>query len=128
MSDSNSNTYSVTLSDTWKFRFAFFEQNGIPGFLSNSPQFKEAFKALSFMDRIKVAMNYFAFFFGPIYLLILGLWKKALVLFALSIAASVILALFHMPAAGIAISMYYSVRANGYYYQKIVEGKDDWSI
>lgn len=68
-------------SEKWLFRFAFFERTlGKMG----SPAYRDEFKKLTFGQRIKVNFNFFAFFFGIIYLCILGLWKKGLVLFAVA--------------------------------------------
>ena len=75
-------------SPKWQFRFNFFQQHGAP----KEPGFKQAWKALSFGDRLKINMNFFAFFFGPIYLLILGMWRKALSVLGISIALGVVTA------------------------------------
>ena len=51
-------------SPKWQFRFNFFRQHGAP----KNPGFKQAWKALSFGDRLKINLNFFALFFGAIYL------------------------------------------------------------
>jgi len=68
-------------SPKWQFRFNFFRQHGAP----KNPGFKQAWKALSFGDRLKINLNFFALFFGAIYLLILGMWRKALVVNVINI-------------------------------------------
>lgn len=73
-------------SPKWQFRFNFFQQHGAP----KEPGFKQAWKALSFGDRLKININFFALFFGAIYLLILGMWRKALVVIGINIALAVI--------------------------------------
>ena len=53
--------------------------------LPKSPEYKAAYKALTFGKRILIGMNIWAFFFGFIYFLILGLWRKALTLFGINV-------------------------------------------
>jgi hypothetical protein len=52
--------------------------------------FKQAWKALSFGDRLKININFFALFFGAIYLFILGMWRKALVVIGINIALAIV--------------------------------------
>ncbi len=60
-------------SAKWQERFDFFETYGAP----NDPRYKEAVNALpGFKKKILINANVIAFFFGPIYLFVLGLWKK----------------------------------------------------
>ncbi|NHX22235.1 DUF2628 domain-containing protein, partial [Escherichia coli] len=70
------------ISEKWQERFSFFDQYGSP----KTSEYKAAYKALPFGKRILIGMNIWAFFFGFIYFLILGLWRKALTLFAINIA------------------------------------------
>lgn len=64
-------------SPKWQERFDFFETYGAP----NDPRYKEAVKTLpDFKKKILINANVIAFFFGPIYLFVLGLWKKNLAL------------------------------------------------
>ena len=73
-------------SPKWQFRFNFFQQHGAP----KEPRFKEAWKALSFGDRLKININFFAFFFGFIYLFILGMWRKALVVIGIGLVLGIV--------------------------------------
>lgn len=68
-------------SAKWQERFDFFETYGAP----NDPRYKEAVKTLpGFKKKILINANVIAFFFGPIYLFVLGLWKKNLALLGFS--------------------------------------------
>jgi hypothetical protein len=75
-------------SPKWQFRFDFFSAHGAP----SSPGFKAAYKALPFGQKIKVNFNFFALFFGCIYLFILGMWRKALTIVGLTVVLAVVLA------------------------------------
>lgn len=121
----------------WQERFAFLDANGAP----NTPTFKQAFKALPFMQRIKIQSNLLAFFFGPIYFFIVGLWRKALVGLAVTAAVIVLdLIMFAVMGAdskaadfisrmlGLGIGLSYSLTANYAYYLKEVKGQDSWNF
>ncbi|OBU67969.1 hypothetical protein A9K58_08360 [Stenotrophomonas maltophilia] len=113
-------------SPKWQFRFNFFQQHGAP----KEPGFKQAWKALSFGDRLKINMNFFAFFFGPIYLLILGMWRKALSVLGISIALGVVTAFLPDVVARpvfIALSFLVASATNYSYYLEQVKGKVSWN-
>ena len=122
-------------STKWQERFDFFNTYGAP----SDPRYKEAFKALpGFKKKILINANVIAFFFGPIYLFVLGLWKKNLALLgiflAINIALSVIFAIIGMEfprplstGLSIAMSMMYALMTNYAYYLKEVKGEQDWN-
>ncbi|MBB4128722.1 hypothetical protein GGR77_004053 [Xanthomonas translucens] len=115
------------LSPKWQFRFDFFDRHGGPA----SPGFKPAFKALpSFGDRLKINMNFFAFFFGWIYFFILGLWRKAIVLIGISVLIGV-LSLFlpkmFVNGLGVAYSVLVGMIANYAYYLEVRKGSTSWN-
>ncbi|CAH0124763.1 DUF2628 domain-containing protein [Pseudomonas mediterranea] len=122
-------------SAKWQERFNFFDTYGAP----NDPRHKEAFKALpGFKKKILINANVIAFFFGPIYLFVLGLWKKNLamigIMIGLSIAVSVIFGLMGMesPRAldtgmSAAFSVMYAIMTNYAYYLKEVKGEQSWN-
>lgn len=123
--DMDSNT-TTPLSPKWQFRFNFFEQHGAP----NTPTFKAAYKELPFGQKLKVNFNFFALFFSWIYLLILGMWRKALTILGMTIVLMV-LASF-MPAVvarGVWIgwSLLIAMTANYSYYQEKVKGNVSWN-
>ncbi|TWI57388.1 uncharacterized protein DUF2628 [Pseudomonas duriflava] len=66
----------ISYKPKWQERFAFFDKYGDP----RSETWKAAFKSLPFMKKVLINRNWLAFFFGPVYLFILGLWKMNLTL------------------------------------------------
>ncbi|WP_286070010.1 DUF2628 domain-containing protein [Stenotrophomonas sp. 57] len=113
-------------SPKWQFRFNFFQQHGAP----KEPGFKQAWKALSFGDRLKVNINFFAFFFGFIYLLILGMWRKALVVIGIGIVLTIVsLFLPDVVARPLFIAMNFLVASstNYSYYLEQVKGRASWN-
>ena len=122
-------------SAKWQERFDFFDTYGAP----SDPSYKEAFKTLpGFKKKILINANVIAFFFGPIYLFVLGLWKKNLALLgifvAINIALSVIFAIIGMEfprplstGLSIAMSMMYTLMTNYAYYLKEVKGEQGWN-
>lgn len=113
-------------SPKWQFRFNFFEQHGAP----NSPGFKAAFKTLTFGQKIKINFNFFALFFSWIYLLILGMWRKALTILGITLVLMVIVA-FLPDVVGRAIGMAWAVlialTTNYSYYLEKVKGDTSWN-
>jgi len=120
------------LPQKWQDRFAFFDKHGAP----NTRGFKEALKALpSWGEKIKIGGNWLAFFFGPIYFLILGLWKKALIGFAITVAIGVVCAFLPtsvgaLLSRGLSIGMalLWSMSANYAFYLKKVKNQDSWNF
>lgn len=117
-----------SISDKWKFRFSFLDKNGVPGFWGNTPEWKAAYKKLTFGQRLKVAMNFYALFFSVIYLLILGLWKKAVVIILLQILVGFIVFLTDFGWLGSVVSLWVAFRTNIWYYQKVVLKQQDWGL
>ncbi|WP_312737403.1 DUF2628 domain-containing protein [Stenotrophomonas sp.] len=68
-------------SAKWQFRFNFYQQHGSP----KDPRFAPAWKALPVGERLTININFLALFFSWIYLLTLGMWRKALVVIAIFI-------------------------------------------
>ncbi|WLG94184.1 DUF2628 domain-containing protein [Pseudomonas sp. FP198] len=122
-------------SAKWQERFDFFDTYGAP----NDPRYKEAVKTLpDFKKKILINANVIAFFFGPIYLFVLGLWKKNLALLgiflAINIVLSVIFAIIGMDfprplsmGLNIAMSMMYALMTNYAYYLKEIKGEQGWN-
>lgn len=121
-------------SAKWQERFAFFDANGGP----NDSRFKPAFKALKLGKKILININFIAWFFGPIYLFVLGLWKKNLTLLGVMLLTYVIVgAVFaimgkEFPAVidrglGIGFAIMYGRVTNYAYYLKEVKGEQGWN-
>jgi hypothetical protein len=117
-----------SLSEKWKFRFAFFDKNGLPAFWGATPAWREAFKTMTFGQKIKVSMNFFAYFFSVIYLLILGLWKKSILILLLNIVVAVIIAATDLRFLAFVVNIYTASRANIWFYELKVKGIQTWSL
>lgn len=122
----DSSTTPSQYSPKWQFRFNFFEQHGGP----KSPEYKAAFKALPFGQRIKVQMNFFAFFFGWIYFMILGMWRKGLALLGILVVLAMVCAFLPDVVArgvGVGWSVLVGMSANYSYYLDRVKGSTSWN-
>jgi hypothetical protein len=118
----------------WQERFAFFEAHGHPG----SQAYNAAFKALPAGKRLLLNLNFIALFFGPIYLFVLGLWKKNLALLGITMVVGVGLGMYEvfteteLPRAldtglNIAFAMMWASVTNYAYYLKEVKGRQGWN-
>ncbi len=113
-------------SPKWRFRFDFFERTGGP----QAPGYKDAFKALSFGERLKINMNFFALFFGFIYFFVLGLWRKAISLVGLWLLLVVVALLLPDALArglGVAYSVSVAMAANYAFYLDRIKGSTSWN-
>lgn len=130
MSDINTYDYKndSALSDKWKYRFAFFEKNGFPAFWKPTPAWKSAFKEMGFWEKRRVSLNFFAYFFSVIYLLILGLWKKATLVLVLNLVTFIVAALTGLGPLMYIVNFYTAWRANTWYYEYKVKGIQTWSL
>lgn len=110
------------IPDSWKRIFEMIEKAGG----SKLPNIRE----LQSGERMRVMFNWLAFFFGPIYYLIKGLWQQAVSYFAISIVVIVLLEVMGFEAlsryVGIGFSAVYATRANVSYYKKVVLGESSW--
>lgn len=81
---------SQQLKPKWQFIFGFFDKNGLPN--EKRPAYKANYRKLTYWQKIKVSTNIFAFLFTFFYFLYLGMWRKAITLFALSLIVAAIAA------------------------------------
>ncbi|EMD9275149.1 DUF2628 domain-containing protein [Cronobacter malonaticus] len=116
------------LSDKWKFRFKFIEDNGYPAVLVPTPAWREALKKLSIMERLKVSLNFITYFFSFIYLAILGLWKKSILCVLAIFVVAIISNLLNIRALMYIVPFYFACHTNVWYYDLKVKGKQDWSL
>ncbi|MTH47596.1 DUF2628 domain-containing protein [Intestinirhabdus alba] len=121
-----------TLSEKWKTRFDFCEKHGFLDFWQLVPpkEYKEAFNKLPWLERIKVRFSLRAYVFGCIYLLCLGLWRKAILVFLLAILLS-IPAMFlgrYGYIVGLVYSVFIAQNTIKWFYEKKVKGIDNWSL
>jgi hypothetical protein len=118
------------ISDAWRWKFDFYNTYGQPG---SSPAAKAAFRALPFGKRLRLASNFLAFLFGPIYFFVKGMWRKGLSLLGIWIVVMVILAALHIPdnwvrAFGIGLAAMAMSLANYAYYLHVVRGSESWNL
>jgi len=117
----------LPISESWKIRFRAIYAAGGP----KLPQLK----SLPKKDRRKAyALNFYAFFFGPFYYAAKGMWKRGLVLLALSMAVVIPLGIV-LDTYGLlrlskslvyGVSALYAIRANLDYYKKMVLQDNGW--
>lgn len=121
------------LSNTWRFRFEFFDKHGLPGMVKTSPDYTAAFRALSFGQRIKLNFNWIGALLGVFYLLYLRLWKKAIVLVVLSISIGTISVLLDLPSSidrvvTFGFAFFIASRVNTYNYERRVLDRHTWGL
>ncbi|MDG3017156.1 DUF2628 domain-containing protein [Speluncibacter jeojiensis] len=121
------------LKPKWQNRFAFYAQHGTPQWWKNSPGYVAALKALPARTRRLVTMNWFACFFGVLYLLGLGLWKKAISWMVVGLVIGVVSFVLDFPSAidsGVTIGFALAIaqRANVYHFDNRVRGLQGWAI
>ncbi len=113
--------------EVWSDRFTFFQENGEP----SSKTFKEAFKSLPSIKKLRININFYAFLFGFIYFLIKGMWKGAITLILIA-AVLITISVFTPDFVGSIISFFIAYlgafTANYTYYRKEVLNEDDFNI
>lgn len=121
-------------SAKWQARFDFFDLHGAP----SAPGYKPALAQLPFKAKVKINFNLIAFFFGPIYLFVLGLWKKNITLILIMIAVYTVLGIAfamlgiaypkHLDfGLGVGFNALYGIATNYAYYLKERKGEQGWS-
>lgn len=125
---------TLGLKNKWRERFEFFRAHGSPG----SREYWIALRALPWRHRLRIRMNWFAWFFGPFYYFALGLWKKGLSFLGLVVIAIVIEVIFtavtgiEIPASidrgfTVGFSVLFGMFANYAYYLKTEKGQQGWN-
>ena len=121
----------------WQERFAFLDANGAP----NTPTFKQAFKALPFMQRVRISRAICWRSSSVRSISSLSACGAALVGLAVTVAVIVLdVVMFAIMGAdskaadiisralGLGIGLSYCLTANYAYYLKEVKGKDGWNF
>lgn len=112
----------LDVSETWKRRFRLIEKAG-------GVQMTH-FRDLSFGERMSINFNLLAFFFGPVYYLIKGLWRPAVAYLLIIVSLAVVLDVAGLDrlarSVGYGMAAVYSLRANLAYYRKTVLGEYAW--
>ena len=117
------------LAPSWRLRFDFFDAYGLP---SSSPQAKAAYRALSFGQKLRLTSNILAFFFGPFYFMVKGMWRKGLALLALALTAGAVMVLLDVSQSiergiGAAFGALAMTTANYAYYLHVVRRSESWN-
>ena len=113
------------VSDSWLKRFALIEKAG-------GAKLPNARKKLTAMQRLSVGFNLWGFFLGPVYYMVKGMWKRAILLTAISLIATVILALIleklriKAGAVNFLAPLLFAAKANVDYYKKVVMRDNGW--
>ncbi|KHO18947.1 DUF2628 domain-containing protein [Mycolicibacterium setense] len=123
-------TPSISLSPAWQKRFDFFNAYGLP---NSTPESKAAYRNLPFGTKLRIGSNFPAFFFGPIYFFVKGMWRKGLTLLGIALAVSVLLFVLDLPdsigrGAGIAVAAIAMSTANYAYYLHAVGRSQSWNL
>ncbi|HYQ51675.1 MAG TPA: DUF2628 domain-containing protein [Pseudomonas sp.] len=129
-----SHARTTQLKPKWQERFAFFDQHGGPA----AAAYKAAFRALPFGKKLLINFNLIAFFFGPIYWFVLGLWKKNLVMLGIIVAVGVLESVYEAATGNVvpraldngismAFAFVYANLTNYAYYLKQAKGKQGWN-
>ncbi len=124
---SNNQFNGKIYDEVWSDRFNFFQQNGAP----NSKNFKNKLNTLSGIQKLRININFYAFFFGFIYFLIKGMWKGAITLLILNVvfvSISMFLPGFISSIFTLIVSLISAFAANYTYYRKVLLGEDDFNI
>jgi uncharacterized protein DUF2628 len=117
------------LPDAWRQRFAFYHAYGLPG---SSPQARDAYKALPFGTKIRITSNLFAFFFGSLYFVVKGMWRKGISLLAATLVVIAPMELLGVPGLWINTVVFgfaglEMAAANYAYYLHVVKGSRSWN-
>jgi Protein of unknown function (DUF2628) len=119
------------LPRSWQQRFVFYDRYGVP---NSSPESREAFRKLSFGDKMRLNTNIWGLLFGPFYFFVKGMWRKGLVLLALAIVlAGAFIAVVDAPeiivrAASLVVPVLAMTTANYAYYLHVAKGGESWNV
>jgi hypothetical protein len=130
----STSVFPSNLKPKWRERFEFFERYGEP----SSPEFKAELKSFSTGSRLFINMNWFGFFFGPIYLLALGMWRRALTWVGIMLALALVEDAFgfvtHIKFSrpvdfgiSVGVGMLIAMTTNYSYYLKVMKGDNGWN-
>jgi len=117
------------LAPVWQRRFSFYSHYGHP---NGTPQARAAYKALSFWERVRLSNNFLAFFFGPFYFMVKGMWRKGLVLLVAGLTVGTLLATLGasdslMRAVSFGFAYLAAMSANYAYYLHVTRQSTSWN-
>ncbi len=115
------------LSPTWQRRVAFFSQHG-------SPYRREgmaALRSLPFWTQVSIRFNIWAYLFGPLYFVAVGIWRRGLSLLAVGVVIELVvdrlLGSEWSRAAGFGVAGLFASTVNYYRFIKLTQGRDEWN-
>ncbi|AMW20946.1 DUF2628 domain-containing protein [Mycobacteroides chelonae] len=126
MSQADDPAESVSI---WQWRFDFYDQYGR---LGSTPESDAAYKALPFGARVMLGCNILAFFFGPIYFFVKGMWRKGFTVLLITLAIGTVLfavdaseAMYQAASAGLGAVL--MMTANFSYYLDQIKASRSWN-
>ncbi|ORA59809.1 DUF2628 domain-containing protein [Mycobacteroides franklinii] len=114
------------LSAYWRLKFDFYDRYGT----RFTPEAVAAAKARPFAVRMRSFINLPALFFGPIYFVVKGMWRKAItvMLFGLLLGVAVYLTFPGLGFGGFSTNgAVYMILAGPAYYRHRVVGSRSWN-
>lgn len=115
------------LGTAWQRRFDFFTEYGSP----YSGAGAKALRQLPFWVRHSIASNIWGFVLGPFYLLLLGLWKRGLVIAGTAIIVSFFAEQTFGDAADMTVATitgaFCAATVNYARFIKVTRGRDRWN-
>ncbi|MGV0794966.1 DUF2628 domain-containing protein [Mycolicibacterium sp. XJ1819] len=117
------------LASSWQQRFAFYDRYGVP---NSTPESRAAYRQLPFGTKMRLTANGWAFFFGPIYFFLKGMWRKGLALLAIAVGLAVVVLGLDTPdvvvrIASLVVPAIAMTTANYAYYLHI-RGSQSWNV
>ncbi len=118
-----------TLAEIWQRRFAFYDQYAAAPSKAEANAF---FRSVPFGARMRLTSNFLAFFFGPIYFFVKGMWRKGLVLLGITLSLGVVMQLVGasdgvVRGVSIGFAAAFMAIANQAYYLHWVRGSESWN-
>ncbi|TDZ80769.1 hypothetical protein DE4587_00627 [Mycobacteroides salmoniphilum] len=114
------------LSAYWRLKFDFYDRYGT----RFTPEAVAAAKARPFAVRMRSAINLPALFFGPIYFIVKGMWRKAITIMLLGLFLGVVVYLA-FPGLGFGgfgtNGAVYMILAGPAYYRHRAKGSRSWN-
>ena len=114
---------------SWHSRFAFFDAYGPAA----GPPGPAALKNMCVGARVRRSGYPSAFFFGPIYFAVKGMWRKGLMLFGLTVVFNALLLALNVPssfdmAIACGVGALYATTANYAWYLHVRNDNRSWNI
>ncbi|MUM15888.1 MULTISPECIES: DUF2628 domain-containing protein [unclassified Mycobacteroides] len=118
----------VSLPKVWQRRFAFYDER-----LEARPVGgNRLYRALAYLSRSGMTTNAWAFFLGPIYFFVKGMWRKGITLALMAAGAMGVLYIVHASsgwtlAVSVVFALVYTFTANRAYYLHWVRHSESWN-